>query len=45
MDAFVKGEKGMLKMPAKERIQTRIVAASAVTRVLDFHPPLTLMFR
>ncbi len=30
----------MWKMPAKERIQTRIVAASAVKRVLDFqHQP------
>ncbi len=35
MDSFVKGEKEMWKMPAKERIQTRIVAASAVKRVLD----------
>ncbi len=26
----------MWKMPAKERIQTRIVSASAVKRVLDF---------
>ncbi len=30
MDTFVKGENEMWKMPAKERIQTRIVAASAV---------------
>ncbi len=36
MDTFVKGENEMWKMPAKERIQTRIVAASAVKRVLDF---------
>ncbi len=36
MDKFVKGENEMWKMPAKERIQTRIVAASAVKRVLDF---------
>ncbi len=30
MDKFVKGENEMWKMPEKERIQTRIVAASAV---------------
>ncbi len=30
MDKFVKGENKMWKMPAKERIQTKIVAASAV---------------
>ncbi len=36
MDKFVKGENEMWKMPAKERIQTRIVAASAEKRVLDF---------
>ncbi len=30
MDKFVKGENEMWKMPAKERIQTRIVSASAV---------------
>ncbi len=43
MDKFVKGENEMWKMPAKEGIQTRIVAASAVKRVLDFQfaPPLT----
>ncbi len=35
MDKFVKGENEMWKMPVKERIQTRIVAASAVKRVLD----------
>ncbi len=35
MDTFVKGENEMWKMPAKERIQTRIVSASAVKRVLD----------
>ncbi len=33
MDKFVKGENEMWKMPAKERIQTRI---GAVKRVLDF---------
>ncbi len=37
MDKFVKGENEMWKMPAKERIQTRIVSASALKRVLDFH--------
>ncbi len=36
MDTFVKGENEMWKMPAKERIQTRIVSASAAKRVLDF---------
>ncbi len=36
MDKFVKGENEMWKMPAKERIQTSIVIASAVKRVLDF---------
>ncbi len=36
MNKFVKGENEMWKMPATERIQTRIVAASAVKRVLDF---------
>ncbi len=36
MDKFVKGENHMWKMPAEERIQTRIVAALAVKRVLDF---------
>ncbi len=36
MDTFVKGENEMWKMPAKERIQTRIVTASAVKTVLDF---------
>ncbi len=43
MDKFVKGENEMWKMPAKECIQTRIVTASAVKRVLDFQfaPPLT----
>ncbi len=35
MDKFVKGENEMWKMPAKERIQTRIVSASAVKRLLD----------
>ncbi len=35
MDKFVKGEKEMWKMPAKKCIQTRIVSASAVKRVLD----------
>ncbi len=43
MDTFVKGENEMRKMPAKERIQTRIVSASAGKRVQDFQfaPPLT----
>ncbi len=43
MDRFVKGENYIWKMPAKERIQTRIVSASAVKRVLDFRfaPPHT----
>ncbi len=48
MDKFVKGENEMWNMTAKERIQTRIVSASAVKRVLDFRfaLPLTLkMFR
>ncbi len=36
MDKCVKGENEMWKMPAKKRIQTRIVSASAVKRVLDF---------
>ncbi len=48
MDKFVKGENEMWKMPAKEHIQTWIVAASAVKGVLDFRfaPPLTMkMFR
>ncbi len=36
MDTFVKGENEMWKIPAKERIETRIVTASAVKRVLDF---------
>ncbi len=40
MYTFVKGENEMWKMPAKKRIQTRIVSASAVKRVLDL-----LMFR
>ncbi len=35
MDTFVKGENEMRKMPAKKRIQTRIVSASAVKRGLD----------
>ncbi len=35
MDTFVKGENEMGKIPAKKRIQTRIVSASAVKRVLD----------
>ncbi len=42
MDTFVKGENKMWKMPAKERIQTRIVAASAVKRVLDFQHQLSV---
>ncbi len=48
MDKFVKGENEMWNMTAKECIQTRIVSASAVKRVLDFRfaLPLTLkMFR
>ncbi len=42
MDKFVKGENEKWKMPAKKRIQTRIVSASS-KRVLDFRfaPPLT----
>ncbi len=32
----------MWKMPAKERIQTRIVAATAVKRVLDFRHQLSV---
>ncbi len=32
----------MWKMPAKERIQTRIVAASAVKRVLDYQHQLSV---
>ncbi len=36
MNTFVKEENEMWKMPAKECIQTRIVSASAVKRVLDF---------
>ncbi len=35
MDTFVKKENKMGEMPAKKRIQTRIVSASAVKRVLD----------
>ncbi len=35
MDKFVNEENEMWKMPAKERIQTIIVAASAVKRKLD----------
>ncbi len=35
MDKFVKGENEMWKMPVKEHIQTRLVTASAVKRVLD----------
>ncbi len=42
MDTFVKGENEIWKMPAKERIQTRIVAASAVKRVLDFQHQLSV---
>ncbi len=50
MVTFVKGKKNeMWKMPAKKRIQTRIVSASAVKRVLDLLsvcPPTHLkMFR
>ncbi len=36
MDKLVKGENEMWKMPAKEHIQTKIVSASAVKRVLGF---------
>ncbi len=45
MDTFVKGENEMWKMPAKDvkkRIQTRIVSASAVKRVLDFRHRLSI---
>ncbi len=35
MDTFVKRENEMWKMPEKKRIQTRIVSASAVKRVMD----------
>ncbi len=42
MDTFVNGENEMWKMPAKERIQTRIVAATAVKRVLDFRHQLSV---
>ncbi len=42
MDKFVKGENEMWKMPAKERIQTSIVAASAVKRLLDFRHQLSV---
>ncbi len=35
MDKFVKRENEMWKMPEKKRIQTRIVSASAVKRVMD----------
>ncbi len=35
MDKCVKGENDMWKMPAKERIQTRIASSSAEKRVLD----------
>ncbi len=36
MDKFVNVENEMWKNPAKKRIQTRIVSASAVKRELDF---------
>ncbi len=49
MDTFVKGENEMWKMATKKRIQTRIVSASAVKRVLGLLsvcPPTHLkMFR
>ncbi len=49
MDKLVKGENEMWKIPAKKRIQTRIVSASAVKRELDLLsvcPPTHLkMFR
>ncbi len=49
MDRFVKAENEMWKMPAKKRIQTRIVSLSAVKRVmylLSVCPPTPLkMFR
>ncbi len=35
MNKLVKGENEMWKMPAKKRIQTRLVSASALKRVLD----------
>ncbi len=40
MDTFIKGENEIWKMPAKERIQIKIVAASAVKRVMDFRHQL-----
>ncbi len=42
MNTFVKGENEMWKMSAKKRFQTRIVAASAVKRVLDFRHQLSV---
>ncbi len=39
MDKFVKGENEMRKMPAKERIQTRM---GAEKRVLDFRHQLSV---
>ncbi len=42
MDKFVKVENEMWKMSAKEWIQTRIVSASAVKRVLDFRHQLSV---
>ncbi len=42
MDRSVKGENEMWKMAAKERIQTRIVTASAVKRELDFRHRLSV---
>ncbi len=41
MDKFVKGENEMCKMPAKERIQTRLVSASAV-KMLDIRRRLSV---
>ncbi len=39
---FVKGENEMWKMPAKKCIQTRMVSASAVKRVMDFRHRLSV---
>ncbi len=42
MDTFVKEENEMWKLSAKERIETRIVSASAVKRELDFRHRLSV---
>ncbi len=42
MDTFVKGENEMWELPAKERIETRIVSASALKRELDFRHRLSV---